>query len=559
MATDTFAAFEEIWVIDSEFICDRGNTYDVVCFCGVELLSGRTFRKWRDELTSVPPFRTDDKSLVVVFAGTAEIGSMLALGWPLPVTLLDLSPEYRLFVNGRAAKDDRRGLLDALRRYGLPGMEKAEKDYWRDIVLHGPPYTDTERVGVLDYCMADCTETAALFRHTAPAIDLPRALWRSEFVKVSALEEYRELPIDMEVFSKLRDQATWDHIRKSLIPAVDAAFDVYDGRVFKHEKFERYLARRGIPWPRTETGRLDLRESTFREMAKAQPEIAPLHELRVTQSKLRTIKLQVGADGRARTVLWPFSSKTGRTQPKASQYLFGPSCWVRSLLKPEPGMAICYCDWSAMEFFVGAALAGDRAMLAAYDSDPYLSTAIAFGYAPPGATSETHGDVRDNFKIVLLAGQYGMTALTLAGRLGCSTIEAAEILAQHRRVYATYWAWNDAWLANALTRGQMCTPLGWTFWLDNACSERTITNWPVQSTAAEIMRTAAVWANKYGLRLLGTVHDALIIESPLHQIERDVALLQEIMRRASRAVLALQNGLALKSKAEPVSKIWTGR
>ena len=420
MATDTLAAFEEIWVVDSEFIGDRGDTYDVVCFCGVELLSGRTFRKWRDELTSVPPFRTDDKSLVVVFAGTAEIGSMLALGWPLPERLLDLSPEYRCFVNGRAAKDDNRGLLDALRRYGLPSMARPEKDYWRDVVLHGPPYTDVEREGVLDYCLVDCTETAALFRHMAPAIDLPRALWRSEFVKVSAIEEYRGLPIDMDVFGKLQDQKTWDHIREALIPAVDAEFNVYEGRVFKHEKFEREIARRGIRWPRTETGRHDLQESTFREMAKAHPEIAPLHELRVTLAKLRKIKLRVGRDGRARTVLWPFTSKTGRTQPKASQYLFGPSCWIRSLLKPEPGMALAYCDWSAMEFFVGAAMAGDEAMLAAYGSDRYLKTAIAFGYAPPGATSETHGDVRDNFKIVLLAGQYGMTAPTLAGRLGCS-------------------------------------------------------------------------------------------------------------------------------------------
>jgi hypothetical protein len=106
--SDALIAFEEIW--------------DVVCFCGVELRSGRTFKKWRDELGPVPPFRIDNQVLIVVFAGTAEIGSMLARGWALPARLLDLSPEYRNFVNGRARPYDRRGLLDALRCCGLPEL-----------------------------------------------------------------------------------------------------------------------------------------------------------------------------------------------------------------------------------------------------------------------------------------------------------------------------------------------------------------------------------------------------------------------------------------------------
>ena len=41
----------------------------------------------------------------------------------------------------------------------------------------------------------------------------------------------------------------------------------------------------------------------------------------------------------------------------------------------------------------------------------------------------------------------------------------------------------------------------------------------------------------YGLRLIAPVHDALLLEAPIDHIERDVALLQDIMRRASRCVL----------------------
>ena len=37
--------------------------------------------------------------------------------------------------------------------------------------------------------------------------------------------------------------------------------------------------------------------------------------------------------------------------------------------------------------------------------------------------------------------------------------------------------------------------------------------------------------------MLAPVHDAVLIEAPIERIESDVALMQEIMRRASRIVL----------------------
>jgi len=51
----------------------------------------------------------------------------------------------------------------------------------------------------------------------------------------------------------LRHQhAAWDHICESLLLVIDAKFNVFEGCVFKPDKFERELARRGIPWLRTE-------------------------------------------------------------------------------------------------------------------------------------------------------------------------------------------------------------------------------------------------------------------------------------------------------------------
>jgi DNA polymerase I len=297
------------------------------------------------------------------------------------------------------------------------------------------------------------------------------------------------------------------------------------------------FARHDIPWPRLDTGVLDLKEATFRSQAKSYPQIAPLHELRHTLSKLRRIRLQVGTDGRNRTVLWPFQSKTGRTQPKAVRYIYGPSVWLRSLIRPEPDQAVAYLDYSAMEFGIAAALSGDQRMIKAYNNDPYLDFAVSFGAAPHGATKQTHADVRERYKVMLLATQYGMEAASLAARLGVSKIEAGEMLQHHHLLFSQYWTWSDQWLHRSLSTGQMRTVFGWTYYLDRETKERTIRNWPVQSHGAEILRIGCILAERHGIALLAPIHDAVLIEAPANRIEAVVARAQDILQRASRIVL----------------------
>ncbi len=412
-------AYAELWAFDFEFRGgEAGEHYDVVCLVARELRTGHTLRLWQGELGAHPPYRTDDKALLICFVASAECGCHLNLNWPLPACLLDLSPEFRNSVNGRAVPHGY-GLVGALERYGLATVGQKQKEARRETILKGPPWSEAERTGILDYCQSDVDGLAALLGHLLPAIDVPRALLRGEFVKGSALMEYRGIPIDMAIFSQLRDPLVWDRIREGLIPEVDRAYGVYQGRVFRADRFEAFLNHQNIPWPRLpDTGRLDLKEATFRAQAKTHTQVAPLHELRHTLSKLRRIKLQVGSDARNRTVLWPFKSKTERTQPKATQYVFGPSVWLRSLIQPTPGQAVAYVDYSAMEFGIAAALSGDQRMLDAYASDPYLDFAISFGAAPPGATKKSHAEVRERFKVMLLGTQYCMGPASLAARLG---------------------------------------------------------------------------------------------------------------------------------------------
>src|SRR5262245_45335817 len=107
----------------------------------------------------------------------------------------------------------------------------------------------------------------------------------------------------------------------------------------------------------------------------------------------------MGPDDRNRVLLSAFASKTGRNQPSTAKYIFGPASWLRFLIKPGPGRAICYCDWQAQEVGVAASLSGDPVMQADYRSgDPYLTFAKRVGSVPPDATKHTHAREREMFK-----------------------------------------------------------------------------------------------------------------------------------------------------------------
>src|SRR5262249_22328889 len=160
----------------------------------------------------------------------------------------------------------------------------------------------------------------------------------------------------------------------------------YDGPLtFSPRRWGESLSRKGTPGRRLPSGAMALDDDPFKEMARASPaEVGPMREvLRVHRGELKKIELTVGADGRNRYLLSAFASKTSRNQPSNSKSIFGPSAWLRCLIKPGPGRAVACCDWSAQELAIAAALSGDRVMQDAYASgDPYLFLARKAGAVP---------------------------------------------------------------------------------------------------------------------------------------------------------------------------------
>lgn len=406
-----------IYLVDFEFHPARGregNPPVPVCMAVRKWPSGRTRRHWQDELEQMAtaPFPTGDKALLVAYYASAEMDCFLALGWALPVHVLDLFAEFRWLTNGLHLAHGS-GLLGALMYFGLPSIGGEQKDALRNLILTGGPWGPTERLDILDYCETDVLALAQLLPAMQGQIDWPRALLRGRYMTAVSRIQMNGVPVDIEVLEMLKSQ--WSAIQDQLIIDLDRDYGVFDHRTFKLNLWEQYLVANDIPWPRLESGRLDMSDETFRQMARSHPQVAPMRELRSSLSEMRLASLQVGDDGRNRCLLSPFQARTGRNQPSNSKFIFGPSVWLRGLIRPQPGWGLAYVDWSQQEFGIAAALSGDSAMMAAYRTgDPYLAFAIQAGAVPSTATKKTHEAEREQFKACVLAVQYGMGEVGLA-------------------------------------------------------------------------------------------------------------------------------------------------
>lgn len=527
--------FQEVWLVDFEFGVTPGNTQEPVCLVAWELKSGRQLRLWRDEFGATPPYSTGPQTLFVSYFASAEIGCHLALGWPVPERVLDLYVEFRNSTNGLPTISGA-GLLGALAQYGLDGIGAVEKDEMRDLILRGGPWSDDERLAVLDYCETDVAALARLMPAMLPKIDLPRALLRGRYMAAVARMEYNGVPIDVSTLDLLRKN--WTNIQDALIANIDADYGVFDDKTFKADRWAQWLAKQGIPWVRLESGRLDLSDDTFRQMARANPLVSPIRELRSALSEMRLADLAVGRDGRNRTLLSPFRARSGRNQPSNTKFIFGPSVWLRGLIQPPPGHGVAYIDWEQQEFGIAAALSGDTNMKAAYFSgDPYLAFAKQADAAPSDATKATHKAVREQFKQCVLAVQFGMGEESLAHRIGQPPIQARNLLRLHRETYRTYWNWSDAACDFAMTRGYLPTVFGWYIHVGTDSNPRMLRNFPMQATGAEMLRLACCLGTERGIEICAPVHDAVLICAPIDRLETDVARMQDAMREASTIVL----------------------
>jgi hypothetical protein len=542
--------FREIWLVDTEFFAPSGERPTPICLVAREFRSGQIVRLWQDELFQMdrPPYPIDRDSLFVGYLASAELGCHLALDWPMPESVLDLYVEFRRHTNGLNPYAGN-SLIGALTWFGLDAMQADEKDAMRNLAIRGGPWSDWERRALLRYCESDVVALAKLLPAMERHLDLARAVvCRGRYMSAVARMEWAGVPIDTETLSRLRD--SWELIKDRLIDEINPRFNVYVDGVFKRHRWAQWLFRAGISWPKYPSGELILEDDTFREMARSNADVALMRELRHSLDEFKLEGLTVGSDGRNRTLLSPFGASSSRNTPSNTKFIFGPSVWLRGLIKPEPGIALAYIDWSSQEYGIAAALSGDSAMMEAYSSgDVYLAFAKQAGRVPADGTKETHASERELCKACVLGIGYGMGELSLARRIDRSIPYARELLQLHHETYPNFWRWSEAAQDCAMQFGTLHTVFGWRIHVTKDANPRSLRNFPCQGNAAEMMRLACCLATERGISVVAPIHDAFLIEAPEWEIEEAVEHTQEAMAEASSIVLG---GFTLRSNSEIV-------
>ncbi len=574
MTPSDLVQYRSVWVIDTEFQQPDGEPNIPVCLCAEEVYSGRRLELFFDQPQG-NPFEFEG-SLFIGYNAAAEWKTFIALGWELPVNVLDLYFEYLNHINGiwRGNQSLRKigtGLVDALAEFGEESLSHEEKSEEREYIIQWgiarPPGAAAEahQRRILDYCWTDVEGTKKLLAKMLPGIDREQALLRGDYSKAVAWFEHNGLPIDPLYHEiQLHRSELQVHIAREVEAKYGYGVFSIEGRkkpkaVFKQKGFDGLVERLGYGevWPTTPSG---LHYSTnddeaFGPMCKLHRELEPLRQARKSVKVLGLAGTVLGKDNRNRATLWPFGTVSGRNNPKARQFILSRPHWVRNLIAPAEGRAIVHADIIAAEAGIAADLSGDPELIRIYQSgaDQYLEFAKSAGAVPPDAVRDKNNaeleSARDLYKVALLAIQYGVGGRKLALNLGVPVWKAERIIAAHKRTYAAYWAWAEAQIERAYREGYVSTDFGWTMAVTADTPRNTLLNFPQQAGCAEILRLTSTLAVERGLgpTLCAPHHDALYLECGGDEASLIATQLEGCFRDACEAVLTGRVQLRLET------------
>ena len=464
------------------------------------------------------------------------------MNWPFPMPAIDLYAEYMTIHNtemsrGEDSKQPGPSLVQACQRYRVVGMDKTYKEDMRSLAYTKTDHTPEEIVLLQNYCIEDNRMLMRLYRAMLPRIDLLRAPLRGAFMMEIERIRWHGVPIDVSPYrlAERRAPVVVPKMRLELNRKLGA--EVYFNNVFKRETMFQVMRRNQISIPiDPKTGNNSCATKLIKNMIETYPLLKEYYEDKRMIDALKNLKLGIGSDGRNRFWLNPFGTKTGRNNPSTNRAIFGLPHTMRSFMRPGPGMAIARLimvprNLAWVPFYPAIRLRSKTTL----NGDVYRR----FAKASLGVLNPTEQQ-RQVYKAVV------SQASSLARNLGISRAHAQQIIDQMNARYPVL----NAWLERVITKAAHCVPiictLGWSLAATGRQGEeRTFLNFPMQANASELMRLVIVRASK--LRLIGCAHDSFLIEDTIDKIEKSVAEMQQIMRKASRDLL----GLKLRADCKP--------
>ena len=227
---------------------------------------------------------------------------------------------------------------------------------------------------------------------------------------------------------------------------------------------------------------------------------------------------------------------------------------IRKVFIPEDGFVFVDADYSQIELRVLAHISGDRTLIEAYREaqDIHRITASQVFHVPFDQVTDLQ---RRNAKAVNFGIVYGISSFGLSQDLSITRKEAAEYIEKYFETYPRIKQFLDESVEEAKKNGYVCTLFGRrrpvpelssSNYMQRSFGERVAMNSPIQGTAADIIKIAMVRVNerlkKENLRsrLILQVHDELLVEAAVDEVETVKQILLEEMQGAADLDVCLE-------------------
>ncbi len=218
----------------------------------------------------------------------------------------------------------------------------------------------------------------------------------------------------------------------------------------------------------------------------------------------------------------------------------------KAFIPKDSNHILIAADYSQIELRLVAEISKDEAMLQAFKEGQDIHSATAakiYGVA----IDEVEKKQRYNAKTVNFSIIYGAGATNLSKNLGIKRKEAQELIDQYFNEFSGLKTYMEKVVADARENGYVTTLKGRRRYLRDIDSrngmirsqaERTAINTPIQGTAADMIKLAmikihkALKAAQLKTLMISQVHDELIFDVPLEELEQVKAIIETNMKEA---------------------------
>ncbi len=220
----------------------------------------------------------------------------------------------------------------------------------------------------------------------------------------------------------------------------------------------------------------------------------------------------------------------------------------------KDGHKLISADYSQIELRVLAHLSSDKVLCDAFERDEDIHTRTAsevFGLFPEMVTPEMRRQAKTvNFGVI-----YGQSAFSLAKQLGVTRKVAEDFIESYKARHSGAISYLESCVSHAREKGFVTTLLGRRLPIPDIDSsnftvrsfaERNAINYPIQGSAADIIKQAMVRIDRrikregVASRLIMQVHDELVFEVPEDELLRMEQLVVYEMERGAELAVPLK-------------------